>query len=256
MCPTGLPAGLAGDPGSRVHRRDPRVKVVGLLGVTLVSVTAPLEAWPVWVAAALTLCAVAAMSRVPARVIVRRATPVLPPVLLVAAFAPFLGGGERTVGVGPLALSDHGVRVLAEVSAKATIGTFAAVLLTATTTFPDVLVALERMRVPRTFTLISALMFRYLATLVDEVRRTRAAMVARGYRPRGPLAVVDLGRAVSALFLRSLGRGERVHRAMVSRGFTGVMPAGQVLRLRGADVLFVGVIVLAMVPLRIGLGVA
>lgn len=71
-------------------------------------------------------------------------------------------------------MSEHGLRVLAEVGAKATIGTVAAVLLGITTTFPETLEALRRMRVPRTLTLIAAFMYRYLVTMVDEVRRMHA----------------------------------------------------------------------------------
>ena len=48
-------AGVAGDPSSRVHRLDPRAKLVGLLGLTVVAVTTPLAAWPVWVACAAVL---------------------------------------------------------------------------------------------------------------------------------------------------------------------------------------------------------
>ncbi len=32
-------SGVAGDPSSRVHRLDPRAKLVGLLGLTVVAVT-------------------------------------------------------------------------------------------------------------------------------------------------------------------------------------------------------------------------
>ena len=52
--------GLAGDPASPVHRLDPRAKVVGLVGVTLVAVSTPLAAWPVFVACAAVLGGVAA----------------------------------------------------------------------------------------------------------------------------------------------------------------------------------------------------
>ena len=40
--------GLAGDTGSWVHRLDPRAKIIGLVAVTLVAVTTPLHAWPVF----------------------------------------------------------------------------------------------------------------------------------------------------------------------------------------------------------------
>ncbi len=54
------PAGPVGDLASPVHRLDPRAKIVGLVGVTVVGVTTPLSAWPAWVACAAVLVAVAA----------------------------------------------------------------------------------------------------------------------------------------------------------------------------------------------------
>lgn len=242
--------------GGRLRALDARAKLVGLVGVTIVAVSAPLEAWPTWVACAAVLVAVALAARARPRQIARRAAPVLPPVLFVAAFAPLLSGGRAVAALGPFTVSEHGLRVLAEVGAKATIGTVAAVLLGITTTFPETLEALRRMRVPRTLTLIAAFMYRYLVTMVDEVRRMRAAMTSRGFRPRSPVAAAVLGRLVAVLFLRSLGRGERVYRAMLSRGYSGQLPAAAVTRLGAADAAFVAVLAVALVPARVLAGVA
>ncbi|MGH2950279.1 MAG: hypothetical protein ACRDPC_29105, partial [Solirubrobacteraceae bacterium] len=54
--------GVAGDPASPVHRLDPRAKLIGLAGVTVVAVSAPLQAWPAYAACALALAAVAALA--------------------------------------------------------------------------------------------------------------------------------------------------------------------------------------------------
>ena len=44
--------GVAGDPDSRVHRLDPRAKLIGFAGITVIAVSTPLHAWPVWVGCA------------------------------------------------------------------------------------------------------------------------------------------------------------------------------------------------------------
>ena len=49
--------GVAGDPASPIHRLDPRAKIVGLAGITVVAVSTPLQAWPAFVACALALAA-------------------------------------------------------------------------------------------------------------------------------------------------------------------------------------------------------
>jgi cobalt/nickel transport system permease protein len=141
--------------------------------------------------------------------------------------------------------------VLAAVTAKATIGTVSAVLLNATTPFPSVLRALEALRVPRLLVLIAAFTYRYLFVVVAEMGRLRAGLLARGYAPRNALQAGAVGRAASVLFLRSHARAERVHMAMLARGFTGSMPRPEALRLGRADVAFMAVLALALLPARV-----
>jgi cobalt/nickel transport system ATP-binding protein len=184
-----LQAGVAGDPHSPIHRLDPRAKLIGLTGVTLVAVSTPLHAWPAWIACALALATVALIGHVSAKTLWSRARVVLPLVLFVAIFVPFVRRGGETIALGPLTVSEAGLATFATVAAKSILGTLSAVLLGATTSFPDVLHALERLKAPRLLVLIAAFMYRYLFVIVDEVRRARrdrplpADLRARRARP-------------------------------------------------------------------------
>ena len=242
--------GVAGDPGSRIHRLDPRAKIVGLAGITVVAVSTPPRMWPVLAACALALAVIAATGRVGPGVIWARARVVLPLVIFVAVFVPFVRGGEQ-VDLGPVDVSREGLTTFFAVSSKALIGTVSAVLLGATTSFPDVLHGLERMRAPRLLTLIAAFMYRYLFVITDEARRMRVALSSRGYRPRHALQAAALGRVATALFLRTFERGERVYVAMLARGYTGATPRLRALAFGRADVLFLAALVATLVPLRV-----
>ena len=134
------------------------------------------------------LAAVAVAGRVPALELWRRARFVLPLVLLVGVFLPFVRDGGQQLELGPLTVHEEGLKVFAAVAAKAVIGTVSAVLLGVTTSFPSVLRGLEAMRVPRLFVLIAAFMYRYLFVIVEEVGRMRAALLRRraGRTHRGP----------------------------------------------------------------------
>ena len=160
-------------------------------------------------------------------------------VLFVAVFVPFVRDGDP-VDLGPVTVSEQGLATFATVSAKAILGTCSAVLLGATTSFPDVLHALERLRAPRLLILIAAFMYRYLFVIVDEVSRMRAALAARGYAPRHALQAAAIGRVATALFLRTYERAERVHLAMLARGWTQTMPRLNVLTYSRADAVFLG----------------
>jgi cobalt/nickel transport system permease protein len=242
--------GVAGDPASRIHRLDPRAKIIGLAGITVVAVSTPPRLWPVLAACALALTVIAAAARVGPSVIWTRARVVLPLVIFVAVFVPFVRGGEQ-VDLGPVDVSRDGLETFFAVSSKALIGTVSAVLLGATTSFPDVLHGLERMRAPRLLTLIAAFMYRYLFVITGEARRMRVALSSRGYRPRHALQAAALGRVATALFLRTFERGERVYVAMLARGYTGTTPRLHALAFGRADVLFLAALVAALVPLRV-----
>jgi cobalt/nickel transport system permease protein len=213
-------AGVAGDRASWIHRRDPRAKLLGLFGITTVAVST--DAHAVHAACAAALLVIAIVARVPPRVVWRRGRIVLLPLALVAFFHP-------------------------AVAPKAALGTLSAVLLGATTPFPDVLHALERLKAPKLLVLIAAFMYRYLFTILDEVQRMRAALAARGYAPRHALQAQAIGRVATALFLRTYERAERVHLAMLARGWTQSMPRLDVLAFRRADALFLG----ALLPLLV-----
>lgn len=248
--------GLAGNPASLVHLRDPRAKVCGFVLVTLVAVSASFATWPVFVACAIALALVAGFAGVGAGVVWRRARVVLPLVLFVAVFLPFFRAGGTEWSLGPFTVSEVGLETLVAVSAKATIGTVSAVLLGATTAFPDVLRALERMRVPRLLVQTSAFMYRYLYVIVEETRRMRSALLARGYRPRHALQAGAIGRVASALFVRTYGRGERVYLAMLARGYHGDMPQLDTLVLRRPDVVFLVLLAAPLLAVRLGVVIA
>jgi cobalt/nickel transport system permease protein len=71
-------------------------------------------------------------------------------------------------------------------------------------------------------------MVRYTDVVGGELRRMRVARESRGFRGRHLGALKVLGPAAGSLFIRSYERGERVHLAMLSRGYTGRMPSAPV----------------------------
>jgi cobalt/nickel transport system permease protein len=107
------------------------------------------------------------------------------------------------------------------------------------------------MRAPALLVAIAGVTWRYAFVLAGEVRRMRTALAARGHRPRHLLHGAAAGRLATALFLRSHARGERVHTAMVARGYRGVPPRAARRPLARADVAFLGA--LAGLPLAIRL---
>ncbi|MEV0002173.1 cobalt ECF transporter T component CbiQ [Micromonospora sp. NPDC050980] len=208
---------------SPVHRLPPEVKITAMVLFTVAVVATPRAAFWAFGGYALLVAVVAALARVGPRWLLARALIELPFVLFAFAL-PFLGTGER-VDVAGLSLSVDGLHGAFNILAKGTLGVLASLLLAATTTTRDLIVGLDRLRCPQILTQIATFMLRYLEVLVGEARRMRVARVSRGDDPRFLWQLRGFAAGVGALFLRAFERGERVYLAMVSRGYTGRMPA-------------------------------
>src|SRR5690606_16601745 len=98
------------------------------------------------------------------------------------------------------------------------------IVLVATTEVSAILRGMRALRVPVVFVSIAGFMIRYLELIAGEMGRMRQAMEARGHDPRWLWQVRPIATASGALFVRAYERGERVHSAMVARGYTGEMP--------------------------------
>ncbi|MBG6102595.1 cobalt ECF transporter T component CbiQ [Micromonospora vinacea] len=208
---------------SPVHRLPPEVKIVAMVVFTIAVVATPREAFWAFGAYAVLVAVVAALARVGPRWLLSRALIELPFVLFAVAL-PFLGSGDRVEVLG-LRLSEDGLHGAWNILAKGTLGVLVSLLLAATTTTRDLIVGLDRLHCPQVLTQIATFMLRYLDVLVGEARRMRVARISRGDDPRFLWQLRGFAAGIGALFLRAFERGERVYLAMLSRGYTGRMPA-------------------------------
>jgi cobalt/nickel transport system permease protein len=166
---------------------------------------------------------VARAGKVPLRTLVSRLRFELPFVAF-AFFLPLVGQGRRIDVLG-VSLSVAGIWGAWNIVIKGTIGVLATALLGATTSMSELLVGLERLRVPRVFVAITGSMMRYGEVITAEMRRMKIARESRGYDPRWMWQSKAVASSAGALFVRSYERGERVYLAMASRGFDGSLPA-------------------------------
>lgn len=106
-----------------------------------------------------------------------------------------------------------------------------------TTGFYPVCTALRCMGMPSVLTTQLLMLYRYISVLLQEARSMSCARAARGYgRKSYPLRQWAV--MVGQLLLRSVARSQRIHRAMLARGFNGSMPVSAVRRLRAVDYIF------------------
>lgn len=89
--------------------------------------------------------------------------------------------------------------------------------------FIGIVRGMGRLGVPRFLTTQLFMVFRYIRVLVEEAVSMKAARDARSFGIRH-LSIKMWGVLIGQLFLRSVDRAERVHRAMLARGFNGDIP--------------------------------
>lgn len=207
---------------SPVHRAPAHLKILALLGFMIVVVATPRDWYPAFGAYLLAIAVVVGLSRVPPTYLLKR-TVVEVPFVLFAVLLPFVATGPRTEVLG-VTVSEHGLEAGIALLIKGTLGVLASLTLAATTEPQELLLGLERLRLPQQLVQIMAFMVRYLDVVTGEMHRMRIARESRGFSARNPRHWPVLARSAGALFIRSYERGERVHLAMLSRGYTGRMP--------------------------------
>jgi cobalt/nickel transport system permease protein len=225
---------------------DARVKMIFTLAFLVFLNLTPFQAWPAYILFLTVALSVASLSRLGIRFVMVRAFVAVP--FFVAALPLIFTGPLPRVPVPflqeyQILYSPEGWGRFVSIAIRSWISVQAAILLAATTRFLDLLTALQQLRVPALFVAIVGLMWRYLFVIGDEVTRmmrarsSRSATAADSRRSGGTLwwrARVTGGMAGS-LFVRSIERGDRVHAAMLSRGYTGELPASEARSLSNGD---------------------
>ena len=206
---------------SAIHRAPAHLKILALVGFMLGVVATPRDWYPVFGVYLLVLVGVVLVSRVPLAYLARRMV-IEVPFLVFAALIPFIATGPQVEVLG-VAVSEPGLLAAWGLAVKGTLGVLASLTLAATTEPSDVLAGLQRLRMPALIVQIMGFMIRYLDVVTDDLGRMLVAMRSRGVDPRSPRHWPALARTLGALFVRSYERGERVHLAMLSRGYDGTM---------------------------------
>jgi len=218
---------------SPIHELDPRVKFVLALAFIFTSALTPVGAWPVYILLLAVILAVDILSELGLAYVLRRAMLALP-FILAALPLVFTAPGPRlwevSFGSRIVGLSQPGIERFISIALKSWISVQAAIVLAASTPFPELMVAMRAIRLPRLLVAVFGLMWRYLFVLADEVLRLMRARAARSSSPPDPTQRVGgsliwrarvTGGMAGSLFLRAIERSDRIYTAMLARGYDG-----------------------------------
>jgi cobalt/nickel transport system permease protein len=180
------------------------------------------------------------------------------PLLFFPVFMMSLGSAVKVLAVSPFALAVGIANPFIDMQIIANIGSFgisggtvsfisimlkfiltvsSALILIASTGFETLCAGLIRLKVPKVFAVQLLFMYRYIFVLFDEALRMLRAHTLRSFRAYPDIRI--LGSFIGQLLLRSMDRAERIHRAMLSRGFNGEIRIMKTFKMRLSDYMFI-----------------
>lgn len=212
------------------HSLAPRTRLLCSLLLVFATALTPNGRWWTWMVYGVAIVGIVLTSRVTLSVLCRRLLIESAFVSVVVLGTLFRGGGQVLWQWGSLQITTVGLSILGSVSLKSYLCLLILNVLTLTTSVPALLHALASLRTPPILVAILASMYRYISVLIDEFTAMRRAALSRNLSSssRNQQRLI-LGNIIGSLFIRTYERGERIHQAMLARGYTGLPPTGDIL---------------------------
>ena len=219
---------------SFIHRLDPRIRV----GLTVLYsfLVALAYQFSVLTSALIFSSILIVISRVSIKEVLRRMLIVNALILLLWLVLPFTFNGKVLTRIGSFALYHPGVVLAAQITLKSNAILLAFIALIATMPLASLGHALYRLGVPEKIVHLLLMTYRYLFVIEQEYLRLIRAAKIRGFRPgTNANTYRTYAYVIGMLFVRAAARAERVHQAMLCRGFKGKFYSLQEFQINSAS---------------------
>jgi cobalt/nickel transport system permease protein len=239
-----------------IHRLDPRIRVG--LTVLYAFVVALAYQFSVLTAALILSSTLIVISRVSIKEVLRRMVIVNTLFLLLWLVLPFTFNGKVLTRIGSFAIYYPGVVFAAQITLKSNAILLAFIALIATMPLATLGHALHRLSVPEKIVHLLLLTYRYLFVIEQEYLRLIRAVKIRGFRPgTNANTYRTYSYVIGMLFVRAAARAERVHQAMLCRGFNGKFYSLQEYQTTAASWIFsivMTIFIIALVVMEVSKG--
>jgi cobalt/nickel transport system permease protein len=217
------------------HTLTPQTRILCVLVLVVAIALTPNGSWSTWGIYGIGICFALLVSQITYSVLLKRLAVESAFIGVVLIGTLFHGGGEVLWQWNGLSITTAGLTTLGSVSLKALLSLLLLNILTLTTSVPVLLHGLTMLRIPPLLVAILASMYRYIAVLVEEFSAMRRAALSRNLMNGRRWQRLVIGNMIGSLFIRTFERGERVHQAMLSRGYEGVQRVAHAAHSRRRD---------------------
>jgi cobalt/nickel transport system permease protein len=205
---------------SFIKRLDPRIKIVVVFLFSVV--VAVSNQLPVLMCALALSLLIVLSARVPTKELLRRLIPVNMLIIFLWLFLPFTFAGKAAFFIGPLAVTHEGVLYATRITIKSNAMMLMLIALVASTPIFTMGHAMHELGIPKKIVHLFFFTYRYIHVMHREYARLLNSMKIRGFRPKTSLHTYKtFAYMVGMLLVRSFDRAQRVHNAMLCRGFKG-----------------------------------
>jgi len=165
-------------------------------------------------------------------------------------FLPLTYNGETSLALGPLSLSREGVIYALRITLKCNAIVLAMMATLSTTPVFNLGHAMRELHVPGKIVHLFLFTYRYIHVIFQEYMRLTNAMKVRGFVPCSNMHTYrSYAYLVGMLLVRSYDRAERIHRAMLLRGFNGRYYSLNRFSIGRGDILYLSGMLIAILGL-------
>ena len=223
---------------SFIHRLDPRIKLLAAFIFSAVTSVSN-RFFPLFFALAIALILLA-LARLPVKTVLLRLLYANLFIFLIWIFIPFTIKGETLTHLGHLVISKEGLFYCFRLTIKT--NAILIILITLTATMPVFTMgrAMSSFGVPAKIVNLFIFSYRYIHAILLEYKRLKDAMEMRGFHPKTNMHTYrSYAYLVGMLIVKSHDRAERVHSAMICRGFQGKFYDLTEFSVKKSDLIFI-----------------
>ena len=208
---------------SPIHNLEGRIKLITSILIILICVTSKELFIPIILEIMLLIILkIANLSYIDSA---KRLLMLLPFGGAIIIFQPFIQPGNIIWSYSWLHITDFGLNWAILLFIRMIVCLTTIIIYSSTTPLQEMASSFRKLKMPRDLAMILSIMVRFLFLFIDELTSIRKSQKSRNFNIHSKntpykLRVKQVGYTIGMMFLKSYEQGERVHRSMVSRGFS------------------------------------
>lgn len=165
------------------------------------------------------------LSKVSIKDVFKRIALLLPFGGVIIIFQPFIHPGNVLWAYSWIQITDTGLNWAILLFGRLITSLTTIVILSSTSPMQEIVASFRKLKMPKELAMILSITVRFLFVFIDELTTIRNAQKSRNFNIHSKLVpyrwiVRQVGYTIAMMFLKSYEQGERVHKSMISRGFS------------------------------------